>query len=96
MMNNPRPLISRYDYQVHDKSNASDCQYNMYSETLTYTSKNSDGSLCLDMRQATVTIESELAAGPNLTAANELLGHNFDTRRFAFQPNGVIIRDFPR
>ena len=96
MMNNPRPLISRYDYQVNDKSNASDCQYNMYSKTLTYTSKNRDGSLCLDTRQVAVTIEIELAAGPNLTAANELLVHNFDTRRFVFQPNGVIIRDFPR
>jgi len=57
---------------------------------------NRDGSLCLDTRQAAVTIEIEIAAGPNLGADNELLVHKFDTRRCAFQPNGVIIRDFPR
>ena len=96
LINNPKPLISRYDYQVNDKTNASDCQYNMYCETLTYTSMNRDGSLCLDTRQASVTIEIEIAVGPNLGADNELLVHKFDTRRCAFQPNGVIIRDFPR
>ena len=96
LANNPRPLISRYDYQVNDKTNASDCQYNMYCETLTYTSMNRDGSLCLDTRQASVTIEIELPPGPNLGAGSEMLVHKFDTRRFAFQPNGVIIRDFPR
>ena len=96
LINNPRPLISRYDYQINDVTAASDCQYNMYCETLTYTSRNRDGSLCLDTRQASVTIELELFTGTQLSQDNELLVHKWDTRRAAFQPNGVIIKDFVR
>ena len=96
LMNNPRPLISRYDYKINERTAASDCQYNMYCETLTYTGKNRDGSLCLDTRQASVSIEIELLAGTQLSQDNELLVHKWDTRRAALQPNGVIIKDFVR
>ena len=96
LINNPRPLISRYDYDINHRTAASDCQYNMYCEMLTYTSKNRDGSLCLDTRQASVTIEIELHAGLQLSQDNELLVHKWDTRRAALQPNGVILIDFVR
>ena len=81
---------------INDNTRASDCHYNLYCETLTYTSKNRDGSLCLDTRQAQVSIESELYAGTQLTQDNEVLIHKWDTRRVALQPNGVILKDYVR
>ena len=68
----------------------------MYCEMLTYTGKNRDGSLYLDTRQASVSIEIELLAGTQLSQDNEMLVHKWDTRRAALQPNGVISKDFVR
>ena len=96
LINNPRPLILRYDYQINDRTGASDCQYNMYCETLTYTGKKRDGSLCLDTRQAAVSKEIEVIAGTQLTQDNEMLVHKWDTRCAALQPNGVILKDVVR
>ena len=67
------PLIQLHDYLLNGKSPASDCQYNLYCDTLTMTQKSADGSIAQDTRQATVTIKIQLPAGCSLPANTELM-----------------------
>ena len=76
-------MISNYDYLVNDETNMSDCQYNMYCDTLTMMQKNADRSVAQDTRQAAVTIKIQLQAPYRLPANKDLMINNFDIQQLA-------------
>ena len=78
-----QPLIQLHDYEFNDNTPTSDCQYNLYCDTLTMTQKNADGSIAQDVRQTSVNIVIEL---PN--------GNKYDIRKLAIQNEGVIIKNY--
>ena len=90
------PLISYYDYQVNDTSTTSDCQYNLYCDTLTMTQKNEDGSIAQDTRQAAVTIKLQLQSPNRLPANMDLMINKYDIRRLSIQTEGVILKNYPQ
>ena len=91
-----QPLISYYDYMVNDESPTSDCQYNLYCDTLTMTQKNEDGSIAQDTRQAAVTIKLMLQSPNRLPANMDLMINKYDIRRLAIQNEGVILKNYPQ
>ena len=90
------PLISYYDYMVNDESPTSDCQYNLYCDTLTMTQKNEDGSIAQDTRQAAVTIKLMLQSPNRLPANMDLMINKYDIRRLAIQNEGIILKNYPQ
>ena len=90
------PLISYYDYKVNDQSPTSDCQYNLYCDTLTMTQRNEDGSIAQDTRQAAVTIKLQLQSANRLPANMDLMINKYDIRRLSIQNEGVILKNYPQ
>ena len=88
------PLIQLYDYEVNDTTELSDCQYNLYCDTLTLTQKNADGSIAQDVRQAAVDIAIELPNGKHLPNNTEVMINKYDIRKLAIQNEGVIIKNY--
>ena len=90
------PLISYYDYMVNDESPTSDCQYNLYCDTLTMTQKNEDGSIAQDTRQAAVTIKLMLQSPNRLPANMDLMINKYDIQRLSIQNEGYILKNYPQ
>ena len=89
-----QPLIQLHDYEYNDISEQSDCQYNLYCDTLTMTQKNADGSIAQDVRQAAVDIAIELPNGKRLPNNTEVMINKYDIRKLAIQNEGVIIKNY--
>ena len=89
-----KPLIQLYDYEINDTTELSDCQYNLYCDTLTMTQKNADGSIAQDVRQAAVDIAIELPNGKHLPTNTEVMINKYDIRKLAIQNEGVIIKNY--
>ena len=88
------PLIKLHDYEFNDNTTTSDCQYNLYCDTLTLTQKNADGSIAQDVRQAAVDIAIELPNGKHLPNNTEVMINKYDIRKLAIQNEGVIIKNY--
>ena len=89
-----QPLIQLHDYEFNDNTATSDCQYNLYCDTLTMTQKNADGSIAQDVRQAAVDIAIELPNGKHLPTNTEVMINKYDIRKLAIQNEGVIIKNY--
>ena len=89
-----QPLIQLHDYEYNDTAELSDCQYNLYCDTLTMTQKNADGSIAQDVRQAAVDIAIELPNGKRLPINTEVMINKYDIRKLAIQNKGVIIKNY--
>ena len=88
------PLIELHDYEYNDKTTRSDCQYNLYCDTLTMTQKNANGSIAQDTRQAGVAIKIQVPAGQSLPANTEVMINKYDVRKLVIQNEGVLIRNY--
>ena len=89
-----QPLIQLHDYEHNDISEQSDCQYNLYCDTLTMTQKNADGSIAQDVRHTAVDIAIELPNGKRLPNNTEVMINKYDIRKLAIQNEGVIIKNY--
>ena len=89
-----QPLIQLHDYEFNNNTATSDCQYNLYCDTLTLTQKNADGSIAQDVRQASVDIAIELPNGKHLPNNTEVMINKYDIRKLAIQNEGVIIKNY--
>ena len=89
-----QPLIQLHDYEFNDNTPTSDCQYNLYCDTLTMTQKNADGSIAQDIQQASVIIVIELPNGKCLPVNTEVMINKYDIRKLAIQNEGVIIKNY--
>ena len=89
-----QPLIQLYDYGHNDNTPTSDCQYNLYWDTLTMTQKNADGSIAQDTRQASVNSNIDLPSGKILPTNSEVMINKYDIRKLASQNKGVIIKTY--
>ena len=89
-----QPLIQLHNYEYNDTGELSDCQYNLYCDTLTMTQKNADGSIAQDVRQAAVDIAIELPNGKRLPINTEVMINKYDIRKLAIQNEGVIIKNY--
>ena len=89
-----QPLIQYIDLMVNDQTAVSDCQYNLYCDTLTLTGRLADGSICQDLRQAALSVQIELPAGKVLDPLNEMMINMYDFREIRIPTRGTPVKNF--
>ena len=94
MPNNDEVLVTVHDCDINSLTDVSDSGYNVFGDTLTFTTVNKDGSITEDLRTAGLMFHLELAEGVNLPDDRVLKFHLFDERTFGIHPNGQVIKDF--
>ncbi len=88
------PLITYEDFLFNASADGANSGYTAYCDTLTFTTRNRDGSINEDQRSGALQMYIQLAPNKQIDQNLEFCIHKFDTRQFSISPTGQIAKDF--